>query len=73
MRKSAGGIKTVLLRKIGGELPTVQGPCEACNKDGRVRYFVAAKLPKPTYLCDNCYKGIRERLEAALASFFLEA
>lgn len=42
------------------------GSCIVCHRRGEVRYFVAAKLPRYLYLCDEHYMRIRDRLERAL-------
>lgn len=66
MRK-ASGIKGALIRKARvATIPSQKGGCEVCSEDGRVRYFVAAKLPRFLYLCDDDYLRIRDKLEQAL-------
>jgi hypothetical protein len=47
-------------------LRSKRGPCEQCNRTGELRYFVAAKLPRTVYLCDEHYLEIRGKLENAL-------
>ena len=65
--KRLTGIRAVLLRRARlSVLPSSQGPCEVDRKSGVVRYFVAAKLPKPVYLCDEHYKEVRDSLEEVL-------
>jgi len=65
--KRPTGIRGLLLRKAHlRELPTKAGPCELEGADGTLRWFVAAKLPRPTYLCDGHYLEIRDALEEDL-------
>ena len=60
------------------EGPSVRGPCEAvdvvgpCLKEGRVRYFVAVKLPRTMHLCDDHYLWLRRRLERWLSDLIME-
>lgn len=73
MRKSAGGIKALLLKKARvAVIPSRMGRCEACGEEGEVRYFVAAKLPSYLYLCDAHYAKIRDRLEKELQEILRE-
>ena len=44
-------------------LETQKGKCVICGEEGKIRYFVAAKLPKPAVLCDDDYLIIRAKLE----------
>jgi hypothetical protein len=53
-------------------LPSRKGPCEVCKRRGEVRYFVAAKLPRPVHLCDEHYLEIRGKLENALVKIMRE-
>ena len=50
-------------------LETQKGKCEICGREGKIRYFVAAKLPKPIYLCDRDYLILRARLEVYLKTY----
>ena len=50
-------------------LETQKGKCEICGREGKIRYFVAAKLPKPIYLCDRDYLILRARLEVYLRNY----
>jgi len=62
------GIKGSLLKKARtATIPSKSGSCEACDKQGQVRYFVAAKLPRFLFLCDMHYLRIRDELEKDLA------
>ncbi len=62
------GIKGSLLKKARvAKISSKYGSCEACDNQGQVRYFVAAKLPRFMYLCDEHYLRIRDLLEMALA------
>ena len=71
--RAAGGIKGVLLREARvATMPSTAGECEVCGGDGHVRYFVAAKLPRFLYLCDEDYLRIRERLEQSLKEILRE-
>ena len=71
-RRSAGGIKTLLLKRARVAIASTEGNCEVCGGDGHVRYFVAAKLPRYLYLCDEDYLTIRERLEQSLKEILRE-
>lgn len=67
------GVKALLMRKARTvSIPSKSGLCEACGGEGQVRYFVAAKLPRFMYLCDEHYLMIRDRLEKALAEILRE-
>jgi len=69
--KKAAGIKGLLMRRAV-IVPTTLGACRFCGKGGRVRYFVAAKLPKILHLCDGDYLRIRDRLERCLIDILKE-
>lgn len=65
--KKIRGIKATLLKKTRtAQIPSRVGVCESCNKEGQVRYFVAAKLPRHVYLCDENYLRVRDKLEKDL-------
>jgi hypothetical protein len=67
------GIKGSLLKRAQtATVPSKSGSCEACDKQGQVRYFVAAKLPRFMYLCDEHYLRIRDKLEKALEKILSE-
>jgi len=69
LRRRGGGIKAAVLRKARiTVLPSIEGSCEffRCVRDGRIRYFVAAKLPWPIHMCDEHYRRVRDALEEAL-------
>ena len=71
--KKIRGIKAFTLKKARiGQIPSKQGPCEVCYSKGEVRYFVAAKLPRHVYLCDDNYLKIRDKLEKALEQILRE-
>ena len=73
MMRRVTGIKGLLLKRARtSEIPTRLGPCEVCNQNGEVRYFVAAKLPRHIYLCDENYLKIRDKLEKALQKILAE-
>jgi len=55
-----GGFKVEKAKEV---LPTQRGKCILCGEEGRIRYFVACKLPKPAVLCDDDYLIIRAKLE----------
>lgn len=73
MRKSHGRISKGPegeARRFEG--PSVRGFCEIeeavgpCLNGGRIRYFVAVKLPRPTVMCDDHYLWLRSILEDRL-------
>jgi len=71
--KRLRGIPAHLLQKARiMHIPSRQGPCEVCNENGEVRYFVAAKLPRHVYLCDKHYLKIRDKLEKILKEILVE-
>jgi hypothetical protein len=71
--KRLRGIPGLLLQKARiTHIPSKQGPCEGCNENGEVRYFVAAKLPRHIYLCNKHYLKIRNQLEKALGKIVRE-
>jgi len=65
------GIRAYFFRVLG-KLPTKIGSCELCDREGTIRFFVAAKLPRPTYLCDRDYLRIRNMLEDFLKAILEE-
>jgi hypothetical protein len=68
-----GGIIALQLKRSGAsEIPSKIGFCELCRKEGYVRFFVAAKLPRFMHLCNEHYLKIRGRLERALEHILLE-
>jgi len=69
--KKIPGIKGLLIRKAT-VVPSKLGLCEVCKGSGRVRYFVAAKLPRILNLCDKNYLRIRDRLEKSLIDILKE-
>jgi len=71
-RRSAGGIKALQLKRARIAIASTEGNCEVCGGEGQVRYFVAAKLPRYLYLCDEDYLTIRERLERSLKEILRE-
>lgn len=67
------GVKALLLKKArAARIPSKLGPCEVCDEQGQVRYFVAAKLPRCIHLCDSHYLRIRDKLEKALLEILAE-
>ena len=72
--KRSTGITALMIRRaqINDILPTLQGECEVDLVDGRLRWFVAAKLPRPMHLCDNHYLQIRDALEKALIQILVD-
>jgi hypothetical protein len=61
-------VKALLFKKAKIiELPTNIAPCEIDKENGQLRWFVAAKMPRPLYLCDFHYLEIRDKLEKTLS------
>lgn len=74
---SSGAVKSSMNIDVGALLDGVirssrLGSCIVCHKRGEVRYFVAAKLPRYLYLCEEHYLRIRDRLEKALEAILRE-
>jgi len=64
-----GEVEGFKVEKAKEVLPTQKGRCEICGREGKIRYFVAAKLPKPMVLCDRDYIILRAHLEVYLKKY----